>query len=199
MTNLCIILFSKPTFISISSVILILISVPLGIYNYINSDESTVGWVLTFQLFLFITVAIFYSIDRFLVKKIKPRLVSLFEVVLTILISIILTYNSRQLFIDLRDSKQSFVLVIENTGQLQNSEFKTKSLYNREIKTIDNLIIVDRIPKNITLKQRPYSWNQGHYYYRYSYNKYKNVVLFSNLNIDEKISESFIDSIVVSN
>ena len=126
MTNLCIILFSKPTFISISSVILILISVPLGIYNYINSDESTVGWVLTFQLFLFITVAIFYSIDRFLVKKIKPRLVSLFEVVLTILISIILTYNSRQLFIDLRDSKQSFVLVIENTGQLQNSEFKTK-------------------------------------------------------------------------
>jgi hypothetical protein len=179
---------------------LILISIPTGIYSYVNSDSSTEGWVLTFMLFLFVGVGILYSTDRLLVKQINPKKLSLFEVVLTILSCTLLMYSSRQLSIDLGDSKQNFVIIIENNGQLSNTKSTAKSFFDNEIKSTENIIIVDGIPKDIRLNVRPNTWNGGHYYNRYSYDKYGEVILFSNpeLKINEQISEAFIDSLIES-
>ena len=190
-------LTSKPTFVSITSILLIIISIPIGIYNYIKSDPSTTGWVLTIMLFLFIGIGILYSIDRFLVKLINPKKLTFIEVVLTILCYLLIIYSSRQLKINLRESKQEFVIVIENPGQLINTQFATKSLFDKEIKSNENIIVVDEIPNKVDLNERPMSWN-SYYYNIYSYNKYKKVALFSNpeLNINERISEKFIDSII---
>ena len=188
----------KPTFISVTSIFLILISIPIGIYSYVKSSPSTEGWVLTFMLFLFIGVGILYSIDRLLVKLINPKKLTYVEVVLTILSYILLIYSSRQLKIDLRNSKQEFVIVIENSGQLINNQYVTKSFFDKEIKSNENIIVVDEIPDKVDLNQRPISWNGSYYYNIYSFNKYKKVLLFSNpeLNINQRISEKFIDSII---
>lgn len=193
-------LISKPTFISVMSMLLIIISIPIGIYNYVKSDPSTEGWVLTFILFLYIGIGIIYSIDRFLVNLINPKKLTFVEVVLTIACYFLLIYSSRQLDIDLSNSKQDFVIIIENPGQLTNTQFTTKSLFDKEIKSNENIIVVDKIPSKIDLNQRPISWNGSHYYNIYSYDKYKKVVLFSNpeLNINEHISETFIDSIIIN-
>jgi hypothetical protein len=191
-------LIHKPTFISVISMLMIIISIPIGIYNYITSVPSTEGWVLTFILFLYIGFGILYSIDRLLVNLINPMKLTFVEVVMTIICYFLLNYSSRQLEIDLRNSKQDFVIVVENPGQFTNTQFTTKSFFDKEINSNENIIVVDKIPSKIDLYQRPITWNGSHYYNVYSYDKYKKVVLFSNpqLNINEHISEIFIDSII---
>jgi len=191
-------IFSKPTFISVVGILLILTSIPVGIYNYNKADYSTEGWVLTFMLFLFIIVGILIAVDRVLVKVIRPWKLSLIEMTLTVVTIVALTYTSRQLFIDLGESKQDFTIIIENDGTLQNSKSTSLSLFDSEINTDDNLIIVDEIPKDVRLNVRPKSWNGSHYYNRYSYDKYDEVILFSNaeFNFKERISETFIDSLI---
>lgn len=137
----------KPTLFSILSILLILFSVPTGIYNYLNSDPSTEGWVLTFWLFLFIGVGFFYSVDRLLVRRISPIKLSIREILFTLICFLLINYSSRQLFIDITDSKENYVIIVKNNGQLDNSNQNSISFFNNEIKTIDNLIIVDRMSK----------------------------------------------------
>ena len=188
----------RPTFFSVISMLLILISIPLGIYNYTKSDASTEGWVLTFMLILYIGIGILYSTDRFFVLIINPNILTIIEIVLTLLCYIFLMYYTRKLAIDMTNSKQEFVLIIENPGQLTNTQYSTKSIFDKEIKSTENIIIVDNIPNSIDLKQRPKSWNDAHYYNKYSFDKYENVVLYSSseLKINDCISETFIDSLV---
>jgi hypothetical protein len=193
-------LISKPTFVSVISMLLIIISIPIGIYNYVKSDPSTEGWVLIFILFLYMGIAILYSIDRFLVKLINPKNLTLVEVVLAVACYFLFINSSRQLDIDLSNSKQDFVIIIENPGQLTNTPFTTKSLFDKEIKSNENIIVVDKIPSKIDLNQRPISWNGSHYYNTYSFDKYKKAVLFSKTDLKriEHISETFIDSLIIN-
>ena len=189
---------SKPTFISVVGILLILMSIPVGIYNYNMADYSTEGWVLFFMFSLFIIVGILLAVDRQLVKLISPWKLSLIELALTVLTIVALTYTNRQLFVDLGESDQDFTIIIENDGTFQITKSNRLSLFNKEIKTDENLIIVDKIPKDVRLNVRPKSWNGSHYYHRYSYDNYDDVILFSNseLNFKERISETFIDSLI---
>ena len=187
----------KPTLFSVLSILLILLSIPTGIYSYLNSDPSTEGWVLTFLLFLFIGVGFFYSLDRLLVRRISPVKLSIGELLFILICFLLINYSSRRLFIDISDSKENYVIIVENNGQLENSNLNSISLFNNEIKTTDNVIIVDRMP-NTNLDKKPSFWGNSHYYNKYSYDKYENVVLFSNpvININDRMSETFIDSLI---
>jgi hypothetical protein len=188
---------TKPTLFSVLSILLLLVSIPTGIYSYINSDPSTEGWVLTFLLLLYIGLGFFYSLDRLLVKKITPIKLSIAELSFTLICFLLINYSSRELLIDITDSKENYVIIIENNGQLENSKLRSTSFFDNEIVTTDNLIIVNRMPKT-TLDRKPSFWGNSHYYNKYSFGKYDKVVLYSNpeLNMSNRMSEEFIDSLI---
>lgn len=192
-------LSAKPTFISILGVLLILILIPVGIYGYVTSEPSTEAWAIAFTILTLLVVLLYY-IDRVLANHINNKLLTLIEFVLFLAGSLLFMYSSRELNIDLDGSKQNFVLIVQNTGDLVNTASTSKSLFDKEVKTTENLIIVDQIPKATKLIKRPASWQHSNYYNLYSLGKYKKVVLYSDADhdIDKKMTESFIDSIIES-
>ena len=200
MIKLLIRLNTKPTFISLTCLVLFIISIPLEIYNYHHSVSSTLGWFLLFMILFYIILCVLYLIDRVLVKliKINTRLLSILEIVFTLCFYLLFKYYTRQLNLDCVNSKQAFILIIENPGNLSNSPYTAKSQFDKEISTKDNLIIVNHIPNNINLNDPPKFWKGSYYYNKYVFTKYKNVVLYSkpDLNIDHRISERFIDSLM---
>jgi hypothetical protein len=190
-------IFSKPTFFSTSSILLFLISIPLGTYRYLQSGPSTEGWVLTFLLFLYIIIGFAYSVDRIMVKHISPIKLSVAEVVFTIICFTLINYSQRELLIDIADSKENFVVIIENNGRLKSNELISLSLFDRQIKTTESIVIVDRL-STAELEKNPSFWGQSYYYNKYSFDKYEKVVLFSNPRIDmnSKMTENFLDSLI---
>lgn len=103
------------------------------------------------------------------------------------------------MFIDISHSKEDYIIIIENNGKLENNKLNLTSLFDRSISTTENLIIVSRMT-NTQLSHKPSFWGLGHYYNKYSFNNYNNVVLYSNpqINIDSIMTETFLDSLVKS-
>jgi hypothetical protein len=192
-------IFSKATLFSLASILLILLSIPVGIYSYINSDPSTEGWVLTFLLFLYIGVGLLFSVDRLLVNYYSPITLSIAELAFTIICFFLINYSKRQLLIDISDSKENYVIIIENNGQLENNQLNSISLFDRDIKTTNNLVIVNRL-SNTELEEKPSFWGHSYYYNKYSFDKYEKVVLYSNprINMNGKMTETFLDSLIES-
>ncbi len=60
------------------------------------------------------------------------------------------------------------------------------------------MLIFEKLPKNIKLFNTPPTWGDGCYYNIYSFKKHKEVVLYSNseLNLDKRITDKFIDSLL---
>lgn len=190
----------KPTLVSVLSIPTVLVLIFSGINGYRTSDPSTVGWVLTLLSLLVIACVFLYFIDRQVVRHFNNKLLSLIELVLIIILSSGFLYTSRTLDIDLSESNQEYTLIIENTGQLTSTELNSKGLFNAEIRSMENLVVVDAIPDNIRLIKRPKKWSKGHYYNKFSFDKHGKVVLFANpsVNIDSMISDAFIDSLIQS-
>jgi len=186
--------------VSVVCIPIIIVLIIIGIHGYFTSSPSTLGWVLTFVSILVIGFSLVYFVDRFMVTRLNNKLLTLLELALTLILSTVFLYASRQLDLDLSDSPQDFVLVIQNTGQLESSNLTNKSLFNKEMHSTENIVIVDAIPRNIRLIKRPNRWNGAHYYNRYSLDKYNEVILFSrpDLNISGRISDAFIDSLIES-
>jgi len=154
---------------------------------------------LTFLYFLYIGVGFFYSIDRLLVKKFSPIKLSLAELAFTLICFFLISYSSRQLFIDISDSKENYIIIIENNGKLENNKLNSTSLFDREIRTTENLVIVNRM-SDTQINQIPSFWGLGCYYNKYSFDNYKKVVLYSNpqINMNSKMTETFLDSLIES-
>jgi|GEM_PF-1895432 len=190
---------SKPTLVSVISILIIILSIPQGIYNYYISSPSTIGWLPVFLLFIYLFFGGILLIDRALVKRISPIKLSIAEFLFFVVCFILWTYNTRTLVVDITDTKEDYVLIVENNGKLVNSVLNRTSFFGKEIKTSDNLIIVDETP-NIELHRRPTLWGGSHYYGVYSYDKYKKVVVYSNseLDMNKKMSEMFVDSLIES-
>jgi hypothetical protein len=193
-------IISKPTFVSLSSFLLVLIIIPIGVYAFITGEESTKGWAIVVPFIFLMYIGIVYSIDRFLIKHMKLKLLSILEVLLFVICSIAFAYSSREISVNLKQSNNDFVLVVENPGDLVNTEATSASFFNKEFNTTENLIIVSRITTKTSIISRPESWNETNYYNVYTFNKYKKVILFSNpeCKMDKKMTELFVDSIIES-
>jgi hypothetical protein len=125
---------------------------------------------------------------------------SVIELFLIVILSGAFLYNFRTLDVDLSSSRQEYTLIIENTGQLKNTEAHARTMFDAVIHSTEDLIVIDAIPDNIRLIKRPQDWNGAHYYNKFSLDKYGKVVLFAHpaANMDSRISDAFIDSLVQS-
>ncbi|RKS97969.1 hypothetical protein [Chryseobacterium defluvii] len=74
-------LFRKPTFISIVSILLFGLGIPLMIYQYFTFDESS-SLGLTIEMIFLLIIFALLVIDRHFVKKINSIKLSIIEVVL---------------------------------------------------------------------------------------------------------------------
>lgn len=192
---------NKPTFIFISSILIILISIPIFIYSYNNSDSSTEGWVLTFALFLYIFVGFIYSLDRMLVKFIDYKKLSYYELVASLILIILTLYSFRTYRIDISNSKHDYVIVVENPGDVDNTNFNATSFFDREYKSTEEIITMNHIPNNLVRLEHPKNWDSNIYDILH-FKKYGKVIIF--YNADEKISqhvtkivtEKLIDSLI---
>jgi len=131
---------------------------------------------------------------------VNNNVLSVIELLLVFILSGAFLYTFRTLDVDLSKSRQEYTLIIENTGQLKNTEVHARTMFNAEIHSTEDLIVVDAIPDNIRLIKRPQDWNGAHYYNKFSLNKYGKVVLFAHpaVNMDSRISDVFIDSLMQS-
>lgn len=191
-------LITTPTFISLACVIIFIVSIPWGIYSYKQADPSTEGWVLTFLLFLYLGIGMLFGIDNFLVKYINHKKLTFYEILTVMLVAIIFVFNSRKVFLDFQHKKTEFVILIENPGNLINSQLIDSTLFDKKINVSKNVLIFDKISSNIKLSNTPPTWDQGFYYNNYSFKKYKKVKLYWNpaLNLDKRINDRFIDSLL---
>jgi len=187
--------FYKPTLISISGFVLLLIGIPSGIYGLTLDGGASLGGALilvaTFVIFLVLLI------DRALVKRIAPLRLSIYELIFLIVSTSIYFYSQRKIIVDIKDSSIDFLLIIENPGNLTNNETQLEFPFNKRISTNESIVIVDNMTKNIDFNINA-GWNKSYYYNRYEFDKYPKVKFFCKTSLDFKrdISENLIDSLM---
>lgn len=136
-------------------------------------------------------------LDRFLVRVINNKILSVFEFLALILCFTIYSYENRTLTIDLENKKSNFILVIENPGNLTTDNLSNKFLFDKYISTYRNYIVVDKIDDNtevIVLSD----WDILESYRVDKIKKYPKIRVFSDAMLSTKlvINQHFVDSLV---
>lgn len=180
-------MFHKPTLFLILGIILIGIGVPCGIYGLTLTGGASLGGVLI--LTAVVVTFVFVLIDRFLVRLIDNKRLSIYETILLIIAITFYSFENRTLEIEQLNQNNQFLIVIENNGKLKNDKSEFRFPFNSKIKTNGNFVISKNLPEDIYIIA-PKNWNNSYYYNVYYYPNYPKVVLFAKV-------ESNMDSITI--
>jgi|SRR5579871_921060 len=182
-------IFHKPTLFLIIGTILIGIGVPSGIYGLTLTGGASLGGALI--IIDVIVVFVFVLIDRFLVKVIDNKRLSIYEAILLIVAITFYSFKNRTLEVEQLNPNSQFLIVIENNGKLKDDKSEYKFPFNSQIKTNRNFVIYKSLPEDIHIIA-PKNWNGSYYYNVYNYSNYPKVVLFGK-------TESNMDSLTILN
>jgi hypothetical protein len=188
-------IISKPTFIFILSLILLLIGIPYGIYGLTLDGGASLGGALILMADFVIFIALL--IDRAIVNKISPIRLSIYEFVFLVLCIMIYLHSQRKLIVDIENDNVEYLLVIQNPGNLINNETHLKFPFNKILSTKKSIVIVDKMPKHIDFNVNA-DWNKSYYYNRYEFEKYPKVTFFCKTSLDFKrdMNQDLIDSLI---
>ena len=169
-------IFHKPTLFLIIGTLIIGIGVPSGIYGLTLTGGASLGGAL-----ILVGVAVVFVIvliDRFLVRQINNRKLSIYETILLTIFIAFSLFKSRTLEIEQLNPNSQFLIVIENNGKLKEDKSEYKFPFNAKIKTNREFVIYKNIPDDIDITV-PKGWNNSYYYNVYNYKNYPKVVLFA--------------------
>ena len=188
-------IIGKPTLIFILTSILLLISIPYGIYLLTLDGGKSLGGVLILMADFVMFIALL--IDRVIVNKVPPIRLSIYEFIFLVLCITIYLHTQRKTIVDIENENIEYLLVIENPGNLTNNETHWKFPFNKRISTRKSIVIVDKMPKNIDFNINA-DWNKSYYYNRYEFEKYPKVTFFCKSSIDLKkdMNQNLIDNLI---
>lgn len=188
-------IFNKPTLFLFLGSILILIGIPSGIYGMTLTGGASLGGVLILTA---VFVVLFCLIaDRILVKKIDNKKLSIYELLFLILAITFYNYQNRTLRVKVENQTVDYLIIIENPGNLTNDKVFNQFPFDNYVSTRKDHIIVKNIFDNTDIKT-PNSWQNSYYYNVYKFEKYPKVKVFARtqINIDNRINQHFIDSLI---
>lgn len=107
---------------------------------------ASLGAVLIF--FGVFVVTTLLVIDRFLVKKINPLKLSLFELAFIGVSLLIYSYTTRKIIIDIEKTNYDYFVLIENSGQFKNSDLTYSFPFDKKIQTEGQHSVINSIHDN---------------------------------------------------
>jgi hypothetical protein len=191
-------IFSKPTIVYVLGTLILLIGIPSGIYGLTLDGGASLGGVL---IFIGVFVVLFLVIlDRILVRKVNQRKLNLYEFVFILLCFTIFLYKERTLIIDNQNENINFLVVIQNPGNLKSDQYSIEFPFSKKVVTDRDFIIVDNMSDNVHFNI-PKSWSESYYYNVYEFEKYPKVNVYAktDYNIELKINQNFLDSLINKN
>ncbi len=186
------IIFSKPTLVSIIGLIIIVIGIPYGLYGLtLNGCSSLGGVLILFAVFITFIVLIF---DRLLVSKIGQRNLSIVEFFILAIVIIFYSYSKRNLIIELENQKTNYFVLIENDGSFVNTELNYKFPFDKFLISKGNSAVINSISKNYHQLELDYpkDWNG----LTMKPGKFKNINVQIYMNSGVDFTETQIDSLI---
>ena len=126
--------------------IIIVIGLPFGVLGLtLNGGGSLGGAIILFGIFI---VGLIVAIDRLFVNRVDAKKLNVIEFIILIVGILFLSFNKREIIIDLTEKKTDYFLVIENNGTLKNSELDYSFPFNKKIDFQHNVAIINSISED---------------------------------------------------
>lgn len=185
-------ILKNPTIFSVLGLIAVVIGLPLGIYLLTLDGGGNLGGVLILS-WLFI-VALIITIDRLVVLKVNTRKLNFIESILLLVGVTWVSFSTREIIIDLEQSKTNYFVLIENDGTLENSDLRYSFPFNQKIVHNKKAAVINSIKESyqrLEMKS-PRNWNSQRMQ-PWSVDNY-NIIFYSNGNI--RFEENDVDTII---
>ena len=118
----------------------------MGIYGLTSNGGGSLGGVII--LFGLLIVGLIVALDRLFASRVNTKKLNVIELILLIVGITFLSFNKREIIIDLTEKKTDYFVVIENNGTLKNSELNYSFPFNKKMNFQNNVAIINSIADN---------------------------------------------------
>ena len=153
-------LFAKPTLVSVLSMLAIVAGIVVAIIEF-SSGRKESGMAAGIVLSAVFVAFVCLIVDRILVRFIKPLPLSVVELVLIVAIRLYFLYDDRALYVNLKNYKWDYFVLIHSDKKMENSGTKKGFLFDNELIPSSKHAMVDlnlRYDNRIRVKNAPKSW-----------------------------------------